>query len=143
MKISTTLTHKEHRLITALPVTQAQEAMRMMTEHKIGYLVVCDSDGAVAGVLSERDIIRALVEGKSIVDLSAKDLMTTNPITCTPNDRALDILRAMNSYGFRHMPVIEDGKLKGVVSNRDILKSLFSQANHTIVESLAELNMSW
>lgn len=108
-----------------------------MTDHKIGYIVVCDSNDNVDGVLSERDIIRELVNvGDKVTSMLTKDLMTSNPITCTSQDNAIDVLRNMNSRGFRHMPIVDNGKLVGVISNRDILKTLFGHVNTNVLISI-------
>lgn len=95
------------------------EASRLMNEHDIGALVVVD-DGAVRGILSERDILRATAEGADTGD-PVEGWMTADPVTGLPDTAPADALGKLTDGGFRHLPVVEDGELLGIVSIRDLL----------------------
>jgi CBS domain-containing protein len=128
MNIASVLSDKGRQAIVTSPAIPIGDVARKLCEYRIGYLVVCDDANVVVGVLSERDIIRAIADRKDRVgELTVTDLMTPEPITCTPDDDPADVLRIMNQRGFRHMPVIEERKLKGIVSSRDIIKHLLER----------------
>ncbi len=91
---------------------------------KIGCLIVLDDKGEVSGILSERDIVRAVGEkGADCLDQRVDSIMTREVMTCTPEDSAASILERMSGGRFRHMPVMEDGKVISVVSIGDIVKA--------------------
>lgn len=128
MSIMAALSDKGRHAVTTTPDATIAEAGRTMVEFKIGYLVVQDAEGHVLGVLSERDIIRVLAEkGAATLNMRAEELMTAHPITCAPEDEPEDVLRDMNLHGFRHMPVVDKGKVVGIVSSRDIIRHLLEQ----------------
>jgi len=128
MSIMAALSDKGRHAVTTTVDATLVEAMHTLVEFKIGYLVVLDAERHVEGVLSERDIIRALTEkGAATLALRAGELMTAHPITCAPEDEPKDVLRDMNLHGFRHMPVVDKGKVVGIVSSRDIIRHLLEQ----------------
>jgi len=91
---------------------------------KIGCLVVLDADGGLSGILSERDIVRAVGEqGGGCLDQPASSVMTREVMTCTPEDSAASILERMSEGRFRHMPVMENGRVVALVSIGDMVKA--------------------
>ncbi len=91
---------------------------------KIGCLVVLDANGGLSGILSERDIVRAVGEqGGGCLDQPVSSVMTREVMTCTPDDTAASILERMSEGRFRHMPVMEDGKVISLVSIGDMVKA--------------------
>ncbi len=115
---------KAHRIVTIRPETVVSEAAKILKEEHIGALMVTGDDGALAGILSERDIVRAIPEyGREFLDLTVGRLMTHAVVTCSPNGRVHQIMKTMTAKHFRHMPVIEDGKLIGMISIGDVVKS--------------------
>lgn len=105
------------------------EAAAKLAEFRIGSLVVSDDDGATAiGILSERDIVRELARvGAGCMSNCVRDYMTTGLVTCPPDTTVQDVLAKMTDGRFRHMPVVEDGKLVGVITIGDLVKAQLSE----------------
>ncbi len=115
---------KAHRIVTIGPETAVAEAAKILKEEHIGALMVTGGDGALAGIISERDIVRAIPEyGREFLDLTVGHLMTHPVVTCGPEGRVHQIMKIMTNKHFRHMPVLEDGKLIGMISIGDVVKS--------------------
>lgn len=96
------------------------ELARLLREHNIGALLVTDDTAAVVGVVSERDLVRAIAEiGDGIVGRPVAEIMTCAVITCTPRDNVVDTLAMMNEKRIRHMPVLDDGKPLAMISIRE------------------------
>ena len=126
MKVREILEHKGRRVVTIRPDATISTAVHRLALERIGALVVSEDGGSIAGILSERDIVRALVEdGGAIMGLDRRvaDLMTTGVRTCGPDDNVKSVMGDMTRHRFRHMPVVEDGRLAGLVSIGDVVKS--------------------
>jgi len=95
-----------------------QQACRHMREHRVGSALVIDDQRRLAGIFTGRDAVRLLAEGNNAAQTALAQAMTPNPITITPDSRAIDALRAMSDGGFRHLPVIEEGRIWGIVVSR-------------------------
>jgi len=94
-----------------------------MTARKIGLLIVLNENNKFVGVLSERDIVRAVsIDPDSVGEMHAGRLITRNVIACDPKAKPDDLIKVMKEKGFRHMPVVEEGSVKGVVSRTDLMK---------------------
>ncbi len=115
---------KAHRIVAISPETVVAEAAKILKEEHIGALMVVGDDGALAGIISERDIVRAIPEyGGELFDLAVGRLMTHPVVTCSPRGRLHQIMKTMTANHFRHMPVLEDGKLIGMISIGDVVKT--------------------
>ena len=102
-----------------------QEASGILAARNVGLGLVCDDDGRVEGVISERDIIRGLADqGSDFLNSRIEQIMKTPAATCTREDDARDVIKRMHEHGYRHMPVVEDGKPVGIISSRDVLRYL-------------------
>ncbi len=123
MKISNILMTKSHQLITVRPEQTVAEVVSLFRAHNIGALPVVDADGRLVGILSERDIVRRLPEFEQILATPVQVLMTTQVITAVPNDDLMSVAHTMTERRFRHMPVLEDGRLIGIISIGDVLKA--------------------
>ena len=123
MKISTILATKGHTVFTTRAEHTLKEAAIKLTEHKIGAMVVVDADGQVAGILSERDIVRAAASRDDVLALRVGDIMTRRVTTGTPNDDVLSVIHTMTERRFRHLPIVDQGKLVGIVSIGDMVKA--------------------
>lgn len=111
-------------ILTVTPDTDVRAACDLLAEKKIGAVVVTAPDGNVAGILSERDIVRGLAEkGDGCLSMTVGDLMTAPVQTCRSTDTADDAMRRMSEGRFRHLPVVDDGRLVGVVSIGDVVKN--------------------
>ena len=105
------------------------EALALLAKHRIGAVLVCDTGGGIAGILSERDLVRAMHKhGKAVFDKKVGDLMTTPVVTCSPRDPVAAIEGLMTAQRFRHVPVVEDGALKGIISIGDVVKTRIEEA---------------
>jgi CBS domain-containing protein len=96
-----------------------QQACRCMWERRAGSVLVVDDQQHLVGIFTGRDAVRALSEPKDPAATTLARSMTPNPVTITPESRAIDALRAMCEGGFRHIPVVENGRIWGIVSRGD------------------------
>jgi len=120
--IATILAEKGAGIVQIAPPAALSEAMELMGANKIGSVLVV-KDGALVGILSERDVVRHLSEsGAAGMATPVGDVMTPDPITCKPSDPLIVVMKAMTDGNFRHMPVISDGKMAGLISIRDVVK---------------------
>ena len=125
MNVNEITKSKGEDVITISPAGSFVSAAHLMRRNNIGFLVVAGGASEILGVLSERDIVGAVAEqSNSIPDMSVEDVYIRDPITCSPKDDPLEVLKLMNTQGFRHMPIVDSGKLCGIISNRDIFKFL-------------------
>ena len=114
---------KGHDVVSVRPDNTIAEVVQVLKEKRIGAVVVLDGESKLAGILSERDIVRRMADtpGKTLPQ-SVQDLMTANVTTCTKDDLLIDVLRKMTEGRFRHMPVLEGDKLTGVISIGDVVQ---------------------
>ncbi len=122
MIVARILKDKGRNVVTASPDTPMEEVVRTLVDNRIGALVILENDSLV-GIISERDIVRALSShGAAIMQEPASKHMTRNVITCTEQDTVHHLKEEMTEHRFRHIPVVEDGKLVGIVSIGDVVK---------------------
>jgi len=129
MLVQLILTSKDSSgVVTISPEASISEATKLLSERRIGTVVV-SSDGEHAdGILSERDIVRELAKsGGGCLDKPVSAYMTRKVMTCTSHDNVGQILQRMTDGRFRHMPVVEDDKLIGLISLGDAVKAQLSQ----------------
>ena len=109
---------------TVAPGRTVAEAARMLSERRIGALVVCNDGGPPVGIISERDIVRELGRrGIGALDDTVSAMMTRDVITCEPEDLADGVLGRMTEQRCRHMPVMRDGQMVGIISIGDVVKA--------------------
>ena len=124
MNVRQLLAGKSGDIAAIGPDTPVSEAVTTLKEANVGALVVTDKGNRLVGILSERDIVRSLADdGAGLMNKTAKDLMTSNVVTCKPDDRVDALMRQMTDGRFRHLPVVDDGKLVGIVSIGDVVKN--------------------
>ncbi|MBY5970997.1 CBS domain-containing protein [Ferrimonas balearica] len=115
-------------VFTVKPEVTISEVTQILREKRIGGLVVSSDGEAAEGILSERDIVRALASrGEGLMELTAADLMTKHPICCSLEMNSDEVLTKMTEGRFRHMPVVQDGMLVGIVTIGDVVKARLSQ----------------
>ena len=120
-EINDLLMGKNKDVVTVTPETALVDAARLLADHEIGVLVVLDGGGAVAGMLSERDVASALGRfAAGAAEKTVGETMTSPVISCTPLDGFVDVLVLMEDHHVRHLPVIDDGRLVGILSIRDL-----------------------
>lgn len=118
-------------IITIKPSASAADASKLLSENRIGAVIVDKGNGQVAGILSERDIVRELGRrGAGCLDDTVEALMTKDVKSCDPSDTAVSVLERMTEGRFRHMPVMSDGELTGVISIGDVVKARIQEVEH-------------
>ncbi|MEQ8895557.1 MAG: CBS domain-containing protein [Roseovarius sp.] len=111
-------------VITIKPGTRVSDAAQILADKRIGGLVVSSDGEAAEGILSERDIVRSLAaRGAKCLQETVDQMMTPDPVCCSKQDSSDDVLTRMTEGRFRHMPVVEDGKLVGIVTIGDVVKA--------------------
>ncbi len=111
-------------MITIRGAATIAEAAAMLKKERIGAVVVTDDDGKLEGILSERDIVRGLPTfGANLMEKPVADAMTREVITCSPEDSLDQVMRQMSQGRFRHVPVLDDGALAGIISIGDVVKN--------------------
>lgn len=115
-------------VISVKPTDTVADAAKLLSTHRIGTVVVSVDGASLDGILSERDIVRELGKrGASCLNDPVSDLMTAKLITCSPSNTALEVLEIMTDGRFRHIPVLDDGKMVGLISIGDAVKGRLSQ----------------
>lgn len=124
MNVATILKAKGRSVTTARPDTTLHEVATKLAARKIGAVVVVGDNGAVDGILSERDVIRAIAErGVAALEMPASRFMTRDVITCSESSLVDETMEIMTTGRFRHLPVVEDGALVGIISIGDVVKN--------------------
>ncbi len=124
MKILDILQQKSDDVETLRIGQSVGVAMKILIDKGVGAVVVCNSNGGVVGILSERDIIRIITrKGPAAVGQEVSEAMTSKVISCSPDNTGKEVMAVMTQKRFRHMPVISNGKLIGVISIGDVVKS--------------------
>jgi CBS domain-containing protein len=123
MTVSIILAGKGRDVVTIEPSASLAEAVRVLAEKRIGAALILGADRRIAGIISERDIVRALAErGAAVLVEPVSQTMTRKVETCNESETVVTIMERMTAGKFRHMPVVDQGRLVGVVSIGDIVK---------------------
>jgi CBS domain-containing protein len=123
MNVEQLLSGKGREVISVQPHRTLAEAIRTLSEKRIGAVVVMGADGTLVGILSERDIIRALGEqGGAALESAVSRSMTSKVVTCRPQTSVDELMEIMTMGRFRHVPVVENGRVAGIVSIGDVVK---------------------
>jgi CBS domain-containing protein len=123
MTVKAILAAKGGDVVTIEPDISVSAASRILAERRIGALVVTGADRRVVGILSERDIVQRLaVDGAAALDLPLNEVMTRKVTTCSPTDTISTVMERMTQGKFRHLPVVDQGRLAGIVSIGDVVK---------------------
>jgi len=123
MTIASLLATKGNKVVTIQPEQSIREALRVLAEHNIGALVAIDPGRRPVGILSERDVVRAAVRDEAVFGLTVSQLMTRDVIVGVPGDDLSAVGHTMIQRRIRHLPVVEGGKLIGMISIGDIVKA--------------------
>jgi CBS domain-containing protein len=123
MNVKAILAAKGGDIFSIEPAADLAAAAKLLSTHRIGAVIIRGAGGRLAGILSERDIVRAVSEhGIDALSVSVSQMMTRNVTTCGENDSIADLMERMTAGKFRHMPVLRDGQLIGVVSIGDVVQ---------------------
>lgn len=127
MKISEILQSKGATVITIAPGSTVRELVALLKEHNLGAIVVSTSGTDLAGIVSERDVIRSLAEGPGVLDHQVSTIMTATVHSCSPDDTVDSLAAMMTERRIRHAPVLDGDALAGIVSIGDVVKSRIGQ----------------
>jgi len=123
MNIANLLARKGVRVVTLGPEASIRQALALLAEHNIGAVVIVDTAGRPVGILSERDIVRAAARDEAVFAVSVASIMTRQVILGSPSDDLTSVGHTMTERRVRHLPIVDAGKLVGIVSIRDIVKA--------------------
>jgi CBS domain-containing protein len=128
VRIADLLRHKGSDVATVPPGISVAGLLEDLARHNVGAMVVCDEGGTVVGIVSERDVVRKLHErGADLLHAPVSEIMTTSVVTCEPTETVDSLASIMTERRIRHMPVVADGRLVGIVSIGDVVKSRIQQ----------------
>ncbi len=131
MNVEAILRDKGEKVVTIPPQATIAVAAATLRREGVGALVVSGDGESVEGILSERDIVQALAElGRNLLDAKVEALMTRRVFTCTPRDAIADLAAEMTQRRIRHIPVLRDGALAGIVSIGDVVKARLDEMEY-------------
>jgi CBS domain-containing protein len=124
MDVQGILRLKGYAVVTIRPSASIQSLVEGLARERIGAMVVSEDGQAIQGVISERDVVRGLADrGAAVLQLSVHDLMTRQVVTCAPGDTVKQVMASMTRGRMRHLPVVDDGRLVGIISIGDVVKN--------------------
>ncbi|MET0277201.1 MAG: CBS domain-containing protein [Pseudorhodoplanes sp.] len=128
MNVTTILATKGRDVATVSPTATVGEAVKILADRKIGALIITGAGGRLTGIVSERDIVRAFARhGASALQLPLNDVMTRKVVSCGPDDSIGNLMELMTTGKFRHLPVVDESGLAGIVSIGDVVKSRLAE----------------
>ncbi len=133
MTLKAILKNKPVGVVSVLPSTPIGEVIDLLAQRAIGAVLVVDQLGQMQGILSERDIVRSLArDATGTFSLTAAELMTKNPQTALPETTVVEAMEMMTNGRFRHLPILDESRLVGVVSIGDVVKARITQQEHEV-----------
>ena len=136
MFVSDALERKGTDVISTGPKNSVIDTTRILKGRGIGAVVVLDDSGHLAGIISERDIVHGIaMHGERALKMTIDELMTDDVVTCKPNDTINEAMKMMIDHAFRHLPVVEDTDLKGLISISDVVKLRVKNLERLIAET--------
>jgi CBS domain-containing protein len=131
MTVKLILSTKGNEVLTIEPTAPLAAAAKILSERRIGALVVTGADHRIVGIISERDIVRALgARGAHALDEPVAEVMTRKVVTCSERDTTAELMEQMTTGKFRHLPVVDQGRLVGIVSIGDVVKARLEEMQH-------------
>jgi CBS domain-containing protein len=128
MRINDVLAGKgSHHVVTVHPDASVRELLGILAEHNIGALVVSVDGSGVDGIVSERDVVRHLHQNEAVLDSPVSSIMSADVRSCQGQDTVDEVMALMTELRVRHVPVVKDGGLQGIVSIGDVVKSRMSE----------------
>ena len=133
MYVSDILKTKGDKVITLRSTEPVSAAVALLAENRIGAVIVTDDSGGIAGIVSERDVVRGMhAHGDKSFAKPVSELMTAEVVTCDPKDPVAAIMGMMTAQRFRPVPVVQEGKLVGMISIGDVVKSRIEEAQSEV-----------
>ncbi|WP_029074856.1 CBS domain-containing protein [Kaistia adipata] len=142
MTVAAILSRKGREVVTVAVDRSIADVIHMLAEYRIGAVVVADDGGRILGIVSERDVVRALARGPGALDGVVASIMTAKVVTCRDHDTINEVMARMTEGRFRHLPVVEDGRLAGIVSIGDVVKARIEQVEREADEMRAYIAMA-
>ena len=131
MFVSDILSQKGGLVFSVTPGTTVAEVAKQLSVRRIGSVLILNDQSAVVGIVSERDLVRALAtHGAKAMELETREIMTRDVVTCHPDDSIDEVMQTMTSGRFRHIPVVHHGELLGLVSIGDVVKARLEETEH-------------
>lgn len=125
------------KLISCKPSDSIETIAQTLAKHRIGAIFIIDGKGTLVGIVSERDIVRNMAkDGAGVLTNKASDIMTEKVVTCLPSDTVTMLMGLMTESRVRHIPVVIDGKIEGVVSIGDVVKARIAAAEREAAEMM-------
>ena len=141
MSVSHILKQKGRNVITALPADTVKQVAEILGAKRIGAIVVSSGNGAIDGIVSERDVVRAIGEhGAAALDKPASSIMTKNVRSCSDDDSEMELMAVMTQHRIRHLPVVTAGKLSGMISIGDVVKFRIEQIERDAADMKAYIS---
>lgn len=135
MNVKAILSRKGREVLTIEPTARLAAAVNLLAQRRIGALIVTDGKGHIAGVITERDIVRALDEkGVAVLNVPVAEIMTRKVVTCAQTATVGEIMERMTQGKFRHLPVTERGSLAGIVSIGDVVKERLEELENALMK---------
>jgi len=128
MRIKDVLSAKPSReVITVSPDASVRDLVGLLAEHNVGALIVSGDGSSVDGIVSERDVVRQLHADESVLDAAVSAIMTIEVQSCSGSDAVNDLMQMMTEFRIRHVPVVKNGAITGIISIGDVVKSRMSE----------------
>ena len=128
MRISDLLRNKpRHDVITISPEASVRELIALLAEHNVGALIVSTDGSSVEGIVSERDVVRRLRSDEGLLEVPVSAIMTAQVRSCEPNATVDSLMAMMTEHRIRHVPVVSEGRLTGIISIGDVVKSRMAE----------------
>tara|TARA_B100000676_G_C18048615_1_gene829608 strand:- start:167 stop:562 length:396 start_codon:yes stop_codon:yes gene_type:complete len=123
VKVKDVLGMHEPRVVATTPEKSVQEVVDLLTKEEVGAVMVRNWEGVIIGIFSERDVVHALSADRAqLLSMEVGEVMTSGVVSCGPEDDINDVIKMMTERHFRHVPVIEDRKIEGIISLRDLIE---------------------
>lgn len=128
MSIASILKEKGGKVVSVTPSTSVPEIASIIASRRIGAVVVLGEDSRLAGIVSERDVVKALAsKGEAALRMTAQDIMTQAVVTATPQTSVNEAMALMDEGYFRHLPVVDNGAMVGIISVRDVVRAYIQE----------------
>jgi len=135
MTVASILASKGGKVVTGSPGDTLKKISSTLATNKIGAIVILEDDGKVCGIASERDVVRQIAgQGAAALDAPVSSCMTKKVISCSPESTVDQVMATMSTGKFRHLPVIKDGRLEGIISIGDVVQRKIEQAEREAEE---------
>ncbi|MBN9025370.1 MULTISPECIES: CBS domain-containing protein [Kaistia] len=142
MTVAAILSKKGRDVVTVSADLSISDVVHLLANRRIGAVVVTDPANRIVGIVSERDVVRALARGVGSIDGAVSSIMTAKVVTCTDRDTINEVMARMTEGRFRHLPVVDAGQLAGIVSIGDVVKARIEQVEREADEMRAYIAMA-